>query len=125
MMTGGKPFALDNDGKLVFSLSPALKGDMFLKGDRKVSYYLPDGRLCSETVKKGTLKFIFLGKIPVTYVNSERKDTFGDASEGRRLKYEVTLEDGTSKTFSGEIPEPYSEIIRDRKVREINVYISP
>lgn len=119
MLTGGKPFALDENGKLVFSLSPVLKGDMFLKKDRKVGYYSSCGKLQSETVKKGTLKFIFLGKIPVTYVNPKRKDIFGESKEA---KYMLTLESGEVKEFTGLIPEPYAILIRERKVIEIKVY---
>ena len=121
MVTGGKPFALDGNGKLVFSLSPALKGDMFLKKDRKVSYYSPCGKLREETVKKGTVKFIFLGKIPVTYVNPKGKDIFGK-SEG--AKYLVTLEDGTTKEFTGSVPGPYADLIRERKIKEIKVFFN-
>ena len=120
MMTGGKPFALDANGKLVFSLSPALKGDMFLKKDRKVAYYSPTGELREETAKKGTLKFIFLGKIPVTYINPGRKDALG---AGKGAKYALTLEDGSVKEFTGSVPEPYSVLIRGRKVKEIKIYI--
>lgn len=121
MVTGGKPFALDDNGKLVFSLSPALKGDMFLKKDRKVSYYSPCEKLQSETVKKGTLKFIFLGKIPVTYINPKRKDIFGG---GKEAKYLLTLESGDVKEFIGLIPEPYAVLIRERRVKEIKLYFS-
>ncbi|MDD4879428.1 MAG: hypothetical protein PHR22_03105, partial [Candidatus Omnitrophica bacterium] len=120
MMTGGRPFSLDANGKLIFSLSPVLKGGMFLKKDRKVEYYSPAGDLRKETVKKGTLKFIFLGKIPVTYVNPGRKDMLGG---GKAAKYELTLEDGSVKEFTGSVPEPYSALIRERKIKEIKAYI--
>ena len=121
MLTGGRPFSLGADGKLVFNLSPILKGDMFLKKDRRVTYCLPDGRVCDETVKKGTLKFIFLGKIPVTYVNPEKKDIFG-GSGSKAVKYVLTLEDGSKKEFGGAVPEQYAVLIRERKVKEITVF---
>ena len=120
MMTGGKPFTLDADGKLVFSLSPVLKGDMFLKKDREAEYYSPEGKLRKETAGKGTLKFIFLGKIPVTYINPGRKDIFGGS---KKAKYALTLEGGAVKEFTGSVPEPYSILIRERKIEEIKIYI--
>jgi len=121
MLTGGKPFALDGNGKLVFSLSPVLKADMFLKKDRKARYYSPCGKLREETVKRDTLKFIFLGKIPVTYFNPKRKDIFG---ENRETKYALTLEDGTAKEFTGSVPGPYADLIRERKIKEIKVFFN-
>jgi hypothetical protein len=107
MMTGGKPFGLDDGGKIVFRLSPVLKGEMFLKN--------------------GTLKFIFLGKIPVTYVNPGRTDTFGGIAPERYRKdarYVISLEDGSAKEFTGSVPEPYSVLIRQRKVKEITVFLN-
>jgi len=120
MMTGGRPFVIDASGKIVFKLSPVLKGEMFLKKDRAVNYYLPDGTLKKETLKKGTLKFVFLGAIPVTYINPGMKDLLGEKS-GRAAKYTLTLESGDIKEFSGSVPEPYSVMIRERKVKEITV----
>ena len=121
MMTGGKPFELDSGGKLLFRLSPALKGGMFLKKDRKAEHYSNEGKPQKETAKKGSLKFIFLGKIPVTYVNPGRKDIFGGKKEAR---YAVTLESGDIKEFTGSVPEPYSVLIRERKIKEIKVYFN-
>jgi len=124
MMTGGRPFGLDKDGKLSFSLCPALPKGMFLKKDRKTSYYLPDGALVEETVKKGTIKFMLLGSIPVTYHNPKMKDIFGDAEEKARVTYEVTTDDGKTGIFAGKVPEPYSAMIRDRRVKEIKVFFN-
>lgn len=120
MLTGGKPFLLDHKGRLIFKLSPVLKGEVFLRGDRKVAYYSPEGRLLKETVKKGTLKFIFLGKIPVIYINPAKKDILG---AGKEVKYALTLEDGAVKEFTGSVPEPYSVLVRERKIKEIKVYL--
>ncbi len=120
MMTGGKPFALDANGKLVFSLSPVLKGEMFLKRDRKAEYYSPGGELRKETARKGTLKFMLLGSIPATYVNPGRKDIFGGSKKAR---YALTLEDGSVKEFTGAVPEPYSVLIRERKIKEIKIFL--
>ncbi len=121
MMTGGRPFGVEGSGKLIFKLCPVIEGGMFLKKDRKVSYYLPDGTPKTEIARKGTLKFMFLGSIPVTYINSAGKDIFGDKGNTR---YEITLDDATVKSFDGEVPEPYSVMIRDRKIREIKVYFN-
>jgi len=121
MMTGGRPFGLDGSGKLIFKLCPVIEARMFLKKDRKVSYYLPDGTLKTETAGKGTLKFMFLGSIPVTYVNASGKDISGDNGKTR---YEVTMDDATVKFFDGEVPEPYSAMIRQGKAREIKVYFN-
>ena len=72
-----------------------------------------------ETAEKGTLKFMLLGSMPVTYVNPGRKDILGGSKE---TKYALTLEDGSVKEFDGVVPEPYSVLIRKRKIKEIKVY---
>jgi hypothetical protein len=61
------------------------------------------------------------GKIPVTYINNLNKDTFGDAGV-KPSKYEVKLNDGKVVEFGGFVTEPYSYLIRERKVSEITVY---
>ncbi len=123
MMTGGNPFRLDRDNKLYFKLSPVLKKDYFIKKAQERSYYLPDGTSCNEILKKGTLKFIFLGKIPVTYFNPKLKDTFG-ASGVRAVKYKLTLDNGKTKEFTDKIPQAHAILIRERKVKEIKVFLS-
>jgi len=124
MMTGGRPFGLDKEGKLSFSLCPALPKEMFLKKDRKESYYLPDGTLVEETMRKGTLKFMLLGSIPVTYHNPKMKDIFGAVEGKAQVRYEVTPVEGKAGTFAGKVPEPYSAMIRDRRVKEIKVFFN-
>ena len=36
---------------------------------------------------------------------------------------EVKLEDGAVKEFTGSVPEPYSALVRERKIKEIKMYL--
>ncbi len=94
MLTGKKIFTVDDQGKLAFALKPALPAWLF---------------------KKGALSFKLFSTIDVTYLNPKGKDAFGVSPSG----YTLTL-DGKEVELKGPvISEPYSRLIRDRKVSAI------
>ena len=121
MFVGDKPYFVDKSNKLCFQVKPVLKKEYFLKKDEIIRYYSPEGVLKEETLKKGTLKFMLHGKIPVTYINVLNKNTFGDTGV-KPSKYEIKLNDGKIVEFNNFVTEPYAHLIRERKVSEITVY---
>jgi hypothetical protein len=102
MNTGGKPFYLDDSGRLNLSLKPILPAWLFR---RRKEY-----------------SFNFLGNIPVTYHNPGGKDTFGkNAARTSRI---VLWKNNTPLEFdSGTIPHPYAQEIRSRKFNKIDIYL--
>ncbi|TMW70934.1 hypothetical protein [Alteribacter natronophilus] len=102
MMTGGKPFAVEN-GTLTCRLNPALPGWMF--------------------TEDGEVSFTFLGNVNVTYVNSERQDTFGQDAV-KPVKFEVIWTDGTTGSFeSDRLTGDTSAALRNGEISELKVYL--
>ncbi|WP_371825485.1 cellobiose phosphorylase [Pontibacillus sp. ALD_SL1] len=103
MMMGNGPFIM-KEGELSLALSPILQGDLF-------------------TVE-GEVSFTFLGHTKVTYINSERKDTFGDD----RVTIQQTVivyQDGKRVTLEGqEIEGSHAKAIREGKATSITVYLA-
>jgi hypothetical protein len=100
MMAGHKPFKM-RDGKLCLELKPLLPGWMF-DNDNRIS-------------------FNFLGKTNVTYINSNRKNTY---EEFNVVSIKLSYRDGSSVEFQeGFVTKPYSIDIREGKVEAITVDI--
>ncbi|MBN3033489.1 MAG: cellobiose phosphorylase [Candidatus Saganbacteria bacterium] len=94
LLTGKQLFTLDDQGKLLFQLKPVLPAWLF---------------------KKGALRFKLFSAIDVTYLHAAGGDSFGKAP----LAYTLTS-DGKEVELKGPfIPEPYSRLIRERKVSAI------
>lgn len=103
MMTGKKIFTLDKEGKLIFQLKPALPAWLF---------------------KDGKLSFKLLGSIDVEYVNAKKKKTFGPDGV-KPVHYKLIFDDQEEIEVHGAvIPEPYSQFIRERQVKKIEVTLS-
>lgn len=103
MNLGHKPFFLNAKNQLNLQFKPILAGWLF---DRK-----------------GLYRFNFLGKIPVTYHNPKRSDTFGKQAA---LVKKIILNEGSASPVafsSGTIPSPYAEQIRARKINQIDIYL--
>ncbi|MEA3493663.1 MAG: cellobiose phosphorylase [Candidatus Margulisiibacteriota bacterium] len=97
MTTGKKVFSLDDNGKLVFTLSPILPKWLF---------------------KKDKFSFNLLGSIEVTYINKTKKNTFDGL---RPVSYKIIFDSQEIELTKPYIPEPYSKMIRERKVKKIIV----
>jgi hypothetical protein len=98
MTTGKNIFALDKKGKLTFKLSPILPAWLFAKGE---------------------LSFRLLGSIDVTYINKAKKNTYNGGV--KPVAYKLVLENKEIQIDKPYIPEPYASMIRDRKVKKIDV----
>ncbi|WP_223703398.1 hypothetical protein [Sutcliffiella deserti] len=100
MMAGEKPFHVVND-ELVCRLTPTLPSWMF--------------------TENGEVTFMFLGQTEVTYVNKEKKNTYG-ANAVLPTSLELTLVDGTvKKVKSSEVVGELAAAIRNGKVSRIVV----
>lgn len=88
---GSNPYYLDEDGKVVFSLKPAVPSWMFKDDDPNASdpTYDENGIL--------TISFKLFAHIPVTYHNSHGGDLFDVTPNS----YKVTMVDGTEKSIEG------------------------
>lgn len=88
---GSNPYYIDDDGKVVMSLKPAIPSWMFKDDDPNAAdpTYDEDGIL--------TVSFKLFAHIPVTYHNSKGSDLFDVAPN----KYKVTLADGKVETVEG------------------------
>ena len=100
MTAGQKPFFLEN-GKLCLAFRPTLPGWLF--------------------DNDGKLTFTFLGRVPVTYHNPDRRDIYpsNGSSTGRLILH---LLDGRQIEFAaGIIGEPYAHRVRVGEVTKIDV----
>ncbi|MFN2290936.1 MAG: cellobiose phosphorylase [Anaerolineae bacterium] len=100
MTAGQRPFTLE-DGKLCLAFRPALPGWLFDKG--------------------GELTFTFLGQVPVTYHNPDRRDIYPNS--GLRAGHLVLqLRDERQVEFAeGIIREPYAQMVRSGEATQIDV----
>ena len=102
LMTGEKLFNYDN-GELEFTLSPILQSDFF-----------DDNNIVSTTI---------LGKIELTYINNDRKNTFG-ANKGTVEEIVITNLDGEVIKVNGNIVKGnIVKDIRDGNIKKIEAYI--
>lgn len=101
MTTGKNIFFMDKNGKLNFKLSPILPSWLFLNSQ---------------------FTFKLLGTIEVTYINKKKKDTFSRGASP--VSYKLFLENKEVEIRNTFIAEPYSRLIRDRKVKKIIVSLS-
>jgi len=102
MNTGTKPFTLDKNGRLNLTFQPNLAGWLF--------------------DKKGAYAFNFLGRIPVTYHNPKRRNTFGK-NAAKIKKIILSEKDGPIEINSAVIPSPLAEKIRSRQINKIDIYL--
>lgn len=100
MMTGGSPFAME-DGVLVLRLSSILP-----------SWLFDDA---------GLVRFTFLGRTEVTYVNAQKRDTYGEAGV-KPVKYTLAYASGEIAEIDGDtIGAPHALAVRDGEVTRIEV----
>ncbi len=100
MTTGKEIFHLDKKGKLCFCLRPKLPAWLF---------------------KKGEFSFKLFGSIDITYINKKKKNTYDKI---KPVLYKLYLEDDEAEVKSICVSEPYSKLIRDRKVKKIVVTLA-
>ncbi|MDD5730925.1 MAG: cellobiose phosphorylase, partial [Candidatus Omnitrophica bacterium] len=103
MNLGARPFILNESKELNLMFNPVLAGWLF---DRKGQY-----------------AFNFLSLVRVTYHNPKRKDTFGkNGAKINRISF-AALDGKTVELDSGVIPAPFAGQIRERKIKQIDIYL--
>ncbi|MCD4687403.1 MAG: cellobiose phosphorylase [Anaerolineae bacterium] len=103
ILIGPQPFTVC-DGALRLTLQPTLPGWLFDDA--------------------GELTFTFLGGTAVTYINPDRRDTFGSEAV---TPQQITLQwhDGTTMILEGStIPAPYAEQVRAERAARIQIILS-
>jgi hypothetical protein len=102
MVTGEKPFFIDEKGQLKLRFRPILPSWLFTEKKRKCHYYDANGEITSVEVPGDAFAFKFIGKVLVVYHNQNRSNTFGgDAVQV--ASYRITYSDGTVKNVSSEV----------------------
>ncbi len=102
MNAGINPFGLDNFGRLVLEFKPNLARWLF--------------------TKNGLYSFNFLSRIPVTYYNPKRKNTFGK-NAAKIIKIVIFENNSPTEINSATIPFSLAEKVRSRKVNKIDIYL--
>jgi hypothetical protein len=103
MNLGLNPFFLNDKNELNLRLNPILPGWLF---DRK-----------------GRYTFNFLGRIPVTYHNPKRKDTFGKNAAKPKKIILIENNENPLEFASDTIPAPYAEQIRSLQIKRIEIFL--
>jgi hypothetical protein len=101
IMAGPNPFKVDGQGQLTLTFSPAL----------------PDFLFTSE----GTVSFLFLGSVRVTYHNPENQNTWDASMSIKSLKL-ITSNGKAILVTGGTLNEPYSKLVRDKLVESVDVF---
>ncbi len=122
MAFGPQPFEVDEKGALQVRFTPSLPGWLFTEED--VSVPLWQGRQRKERrFAAGTFSFAFLGSILVTYLNPQRRDTFGKNAAKPEYITVTGLDGTTTRIEGGVISGPLARSIRDRQVKSIEVIL--
>ncbi|MFH1198696.1 MAG: cellobiose phosphorylase [Candidatus Omnitrophota bacterium] len=102
MNIGAKGFFLNENRELNLAFEPALAGWLF--------------------DKYGDYSFNFLSEIKVTYHNPKKKDTFG-RNKAQIKKVILNAAANPIEITSNVIPSPYAEQIRQRQIKQIDIYL--
>lgn len=102
LFIGSRPFRYEN-GELTLTFEPALPGWLFNE--------------------EAMVKFKFLGKCDVTYINKSRKDTWKLTKQDReQAKIRLYLSNEETVDVTGlVIRQPYAQMVREGKVYKIEV----
>lgn len=110
MNIGEKPFFLNEEGELNLRFRPALPVWLFTKE-------------AQNGFPKNSFAFKFLGKSLIVYHNPRMKNTAGRNSVRTRFIV-IRYDDGRkAEVRKDTIGLPYSQDIRDRKVKKIDIYL--
>lgn len=123
MCFGPAPFRVD-DGELVYSPQPALKGDLFTEEKREVDLQTGETESTEVEVPENSFAHRFLGATLVVYHNPKRGDTFGSdkvSIEGYKL---MTREGEEIEVEGREVASPLAERIRSGEIARIDIYLN-
>lgn len=110
MNIGDKPFFLNKKGDLMLRFRPVLPAWLFTKK-------------AQEGFPKNSFAFRFLNKTTVVYHNPRMKNTAGKNSVKTRFIV-LRYDNGKKLEIKKDVIEsPYSQDVRDRKVKRIDIYL--
>jgi len=123
MTVGQKPFRIDRFGQLQLHMEPVLPAELFTESSRTERLFL-NGCWQKIDFPSNSFSFMFLGEVLVTYLNRERKCTFGESSVGPSTWYLEDLQGNCltveQNVLSGEIAEK----VRNRQVRRMIIELT-
>ncbi|MCA9398597.1 MAG: hypothetical protein KC618_02525, partial [Candidatus Omnitrophica bacterium] len=123
MNAGKNPFTLNAKKELTLQFKPALPAWIFNDKAHKVETVFGIGQRKEVALPAHTYAFNFLGSTLVVYHNPKQKDTFGPkAAEVKEIRLTYHEQKKPIVLKSAVISAPYSHDVRDRKVRQIDVY---
>jgi hypothetical protein len=122
MVAGKHPFTLDEDGKLIFQLEPALPGWLFTREVKEVPYWDVNSGWETVTVPRHSFAFRLFGTTLVIYHNSQRRDTFAPQVSAHR--YHLRYKDGRKIELTGaHVTAPLASDVREGRFSRIDVDI--
>jgi hypothetical protein len=119
MCIGKQPFKLNND-KLVFKLEPKLSDWLFTDKPRTVKLFHNEQITGKLDLKENSFMFKLFSKIPMVYINPEKKNTFGENKVSVK-SYILYYNDKQEKIESDFVAGKFAEDIRNCKVNKIEV----
>ena len=123
MTVGKKPFFMNKNHQLQFSLQPILPAWLFTKEETVHNYWKENTGWEEETIPAKCFAFNLLGRTLVIYHNPEQRPTFGqDAVQVRQ--YSIKYDNGDILEIQGDtVSEPISKDIRDKKINRIEILL--
>jgi hypothetical protein len=122
MSFGHTPFVFA-DGHLRCRLAPILAAWMFSHEETVRPLHRPDGSVEELVLPADSYTALLLGRIPVTYINASRTDTFGDTG-AKPVAYEFESDTGEVVRRKCEwLEEEDARAVRERRVRRIRVVL--
>ncbi|MEJ2490582.1 MAG: hypothetical protein P8Y84_03065 [Desulfuromonadales bacterium] len=123
MCIGPNPFRLDQDNQLVLEFKPALPKWLFT-GQGKNEQIYRDGAFRQTQFPADSFSFMFLGDILVTYLNPNRKNTFGKDAVAP-TSWKLIDESGQEYICNRKIlPTELSVKVRNKEISKIEIDLS-
>ncbi len=123
MSFGQRPFRIEDD-RVVLRLEPVLPDWLFTEAETARERVAWDGTRIEHTFPAGSYAALFLGRTLVTYVNPDRRPTFGPEA-ARVQRYTLTYGDGRTEAVEGAaLPEPQALAVRDGRVTRLEVALA-
>jgi hypothetical protein len=123
MTSGLNPFYVDNN-RLKLEFSPQISAELFTKEDSEINVCYKNGKKEVFKVPKNSFAFKFMGKTMVTYINPNRKNLFPSGNNYTVKDIKIKYYNGNEEVIYGKIIDaPYSNNIRDGKIKKIDINI--
>lgn len=116
MCFGHSPFEVDSNGRLNFILNPLIPGRLFSTQPGETRLKTVSGKWIDQTLPNGSFVSMFLGAIPVVYINPSLKSTW-KVAVSHMMVYPYRKE--PFKIRGNRIAD--GELVRSRKIEKIEV----